>query len=81
MKIFATISPYCHVKILDCYLSKVYPGVDGEHKFYLYPLPYTPTGSMPWYFNEPLPTKKLQTLLKTLCKSANIKSNWNNTLV
>ena len=78
VSIVATNSPRCHVAILDLYFSKVPQSVSGESKFYLTPLPFTPTGSRPWFFPEPHQIKKLQSLLKTMCSSADIKGNFTN---
>ena len=69
VSIVATNSPRCHVAILDLYFSKVPQSVSGESKFYLTPLPFTPTGSRPWFFPEPHQIKKLQSLLKTMCST------------
>ena len=46
--------------------------------FYLTPLPFTPTGTRAWFFDTPLPLKWLQTLLKKMCKDANVKGNFTN---
>ena len=78
VSIVATNSPHCHVAILDLYFYKVPQSVSGESKFYLTPLPFTPTGSMPWFFHEQHQIKKLQSLLNTMCSSADIKADFTN---
>lgn len=67
-----------HVQLLDSYLSKVPPSeiIKDINLFYLSPLPFTPLRSMPWYFNEPIQSKKLKTMLKDMCKQASVTGNY-----
>ena len=46
-----------------------------DGKFYLSPLPFTPTGNRPWFFEELLSLKTLQGLLKRMCQDGNIEGN------
>ena len=46
--------------------------------FYLSPLPFTPTGQRPWFYQEPLSLTKLQGLLKKMCKDAKVEGNFTN---
>ena len=75
--IVATTSPRCPVKLLDLYHTKV-PNVAKDSSFYLTPLPFTPTGSRPWFFEEKLPLKRLQGLLKKMCCDAKVEGNFTN---
>ena len=79
VSIIATGTPNCHVRIMDFYLSKVPQNVVKEGgKFYLSPLPFTPTGMRPWFFTNPYPQKKIQGLLKKMCQEAKIEGNFTN---
>ena len=54
--ILASSHPHSHVRLLDLYFFKVpqhtiRPGAP----FYLKPLPFTPTGIKPWFWEDPLP--------------------------
>ena len=76
--IVATDSPHCHVKILNLYLSKVPQNMrDCGGSFYLSPLPFTPTGQRPWFYEEPLSLTKLKGLLK-MSKDAKVEGNFTN---
>ena len=44
----------------------------------LSPLPFTPLGSQPWFFNNHCPVRKLQPLLKFMCAKAGIEGNSTN---
>ena len=46
--------------------------------FYMKPMPFTPTGIKPWFWDENFPKTKLSTLLKTMMKEANISGNFTN---
>lgn len=46
--------------------------------FYVPPLPFTPTGQRPWFYQEPLSLTKLQGLLKKMCKDAKVEGNFTN---
>lgn len=71
---------HSHVHILDVYLSKVPQHLlNGESKFYLKPLQFTPTGeTLPWYWDEPISRKKLQTMVKDICTEAQVEGNFTN---
>lgn len=73
VSIVTTNSPFCHVSILDKYFEKIpQDEITPDSKFYLNPLPFTLLGSRPWYFSDAYPRKKLQVLLKLMCKEAGI---------
>ena len=79
MSIGATDSPRCHIAILDKYFAKIpHDKITGDSKFYLQPLPYTPTGSMPWFFPDPYSGRKLESLLKVMCQGAGIEGHFTN---
>ena len=79
MSIVATDSPRCHIAIQDKYFVKVpRDKITGDSKFYLQPLPYTPTGSMPWFFPDPYSGRKLESLLKVMCQGAGIEGHFTN---
>ena len=79
VNVVATDSPRCLVKLIYLYYGKVPPSVPNlGGRFYLTPLPSTPTGSRPWFFGEALPLKRLQGLLKQMCTDANIYGNFTN---
>ena len=74
--IVSTNSPKCLVKLLDLYFSKVPPDVQSKSgSFYLMPLLFTPTGTRPWFLDSPLPLRKLQGLLKQMCKDIKVVGN------
>ena len=75
--ILSTVSPSCHVLILDTYLDK-FPREDisPDSKFYFSPLPFTPTGSRLWFFSDPFPRRKLQNLIKEICHSTGVEGNF-----
>ena len=69
----------CQVRILNFYLSKVPQHVQQKgSKFYLSPLPFTPTGNRPWFFDNPLSLRKLQGLVKKMCSDAKVPGNFTN---
>ena len=77
--IVATGNHNCHVNILNFYLSKVPKNVrDRGGPFYLSPLPFTPTGNRPWFFDDPLSLTKLKGLLKKMCNDAHVEGNFTN---
>ena len=79
VSIVGTDSPFFHLSILDNYLEKIPRNeITPTSKFYLTSLPFTPLGSRPWYFSDAYPRKKLQTLLKLMCKEAAIEGNFTN---
>ena len=51
---------------------------DRGGSFYLAPLPFTPTGHRPWFYDEPLSLTKLKGLLKKMCKYAEVEGNFTN---
>ena len=68
-----------HVALLDLYLNKVpKANIETDSPFYLSPLPFTPLRQRPWYFTDPLPTKTLKFLLKSMCSDAGLKGNFTN---
>ena len=67
-----------HVQILDAYLSRVPPEVQPTDRFYLQPLPFTPTGNRAWYWANPLGKNKLQHMVKEMFRQANIEGNFTN---
>ena len=56
-------SQISHVRILDEYFQ---------------PLPFTPTGSRPWYWSTPLGKNKLAQMVKQMFRRANIQGNFTN---
>ena len=77
--IVATGNHNCHVNILNFYLSKVPKNVrDRGGPFYFSPLPFTPTGNRPWFFDDPLSLTKLKGLLKKMCNDAHMEGNFTN---
>lgn len=79
VSIVATGGRNCHVNILNFYLSKVPQHVrDSGGKFYLSPLPFTPTGNRPWFYEDPLSFRKLQSLVKKMCEDADVQGNFTN---
>ena len=42
------------------------------------PLPFTPTGVRPWFWDEPLPKTKLQTMVKDMFRDAGIEGRFTN---
>ena len=65
VSIVAMGTPNCYVRIKDLYLSKVPRNVVKEGgKFYLSPLPFTPTSMRPWFFTDAYPQERIQGLLK-----------------
>lgn len=69
----------CHVAILDFYFSKVPPlAIKSDSHFYMKPMPFTPSGINPWFWDENFSKTKLSTLLKTMMKEANISGNFTN---
>lgn len=69
----------CHVVLLDFYLSKV-PSecITNDSKFYLQPLPFTPTGSRPWFYTDPVGVVKLKTIVKDICRDSGFQGNFTN---
>ena len=67
------------LKIIDLYLAKVPQSLRGKSGcLYLVPLPFTPTGSRPWFYEETLPLRRLQGLLKKMCVDAEVEGNFTN---
>ena len=68
-----------HTMLLDLYLSKIPSEArQPNSRFYLRPLPFTPTGSRSWFWNSPLGTKKIQTMVKDMMQEASIPGNFTN---
>ena len=68
-----------HTMLLDLYLSKIpSEAKQATNRFYLKPLPFTPTRVHPWFWNSPLGTKKLQTMVKDMMEEAKIPGNFTN---
>lgn len=71
--------PRSHVFLLNLYMSKVPKSMKApDGKFYLMPLPFTPTGSSPWYFTSLPGINKIQTMVKELFRDADIAGNLTN---
>ena len=70
---------HCHVALLALYMSKV-PAecIANDGKFYLQPLPFTPTGSRPWFFSCPVGVQKLKTMVKDMCSEGGFGGNFIN---
>ena len=69
----------CHVALLDFYLSKVPPEcIANDSKFYLHPLPFTPTGSRPWFYADPVGIQKIKTVVKDMCHDSGFQGNFTN---
>ena len=72
-----------HTILLDLYLSKI-PGEarQATNRFYLKPLPFRPTGVRPWFWDSPVGTKRLQTMVQPMVKNmmeeAMIPGNFTN---
>ena len=68
-----------HTMLLDLYLSKIpSEAKQSTNCFYLKPLPFTPTGVCPWFWNSPLGTKKIETMVKDMMEEAKIPGNFTN---
>ena len=68
-----------HVALLDLYLSKVPPECStNDSKFYLQPLPFTPTGSRPWFFSDPVGVQKIKSMVKDMCHNGGFQGNFTN---
>jgi integrase len=65
------------VKLFALYHTKV-PNDANDCSFHLTPLPFTQTGSRPWFFEEKLSLKKLQGLLMKVCCAAKVDGNFSN---
>lgn len=77
--IIATGAYNCHVRLLDSYFSKVPPTlVASDAKFYRMPLPFVPFGMRPWFFDDPLLHRTIQTLVKKMREEANISGYFTN---
>ena len=77
--IAAIQTPRCHVAVLDFYFSKLPPlAVQSDSLFYMKPLPFTPMGPRPWFWDEPCPKNRLRTMVKTMMTEANITGNFTN---
>ena len=62
-----------HVAILDLYLSKVPVAAKQPNgKFYRQPLPFTPTGIRPWFFEGHLGQNCIQAMVKNMMQDASI---------
>ena len=61
------------------YLSKIpSEAKQATNRFYLKPLSFTPTGVRPWFWNSPLGTRRIQTMVKDMMEEAGIPSNFTN---
>ena len=77
--ILASSHPHSHVALLDLYFSKVPQHlVKPDTPFYLKPLPFAPTGTNPWYWDESLPKHKIQFMVKDMFKEAHIQGHFTN---
>lgn len=47
-----------------------------ESPFYSKPLPFTPTGIKPWFWEDPLPKTKLQNMVKDMFRDAQIEGRF-----
>ena len=64
---------------LDFYISKVSCSCIAPDKpFYLQPLPFTPTGSQPWYFIDRVGKVSIKSKVKQMFQEANIKGKFTN---
>ena len=70
---------WCHVALLDFYLSKVpQECITNDSKFYLQPLPFTPTGIRPWFYTDPVGVQKIKTIVKDMCCDSGFEGNFTN---
>ena len=77
--ILASTHPHSHVVLLDLYFSKIpQHTIRPDAPFYLKPLPFTPTGIRPWFWDDPLPKVKLQSMVKDMFKDAKIEGRFTN---
>ena len=68
-----------HISLLDFYLSKVPPScVAADKPFYLQPLPFTPTGSRPWFFEDRIGKVKVKGMVKQMFQEAKIGGKLTN---
>ena len=51
---------------------------DRGGSLYLSPPPFTPTGTRPWFPDDPLSLMKLKGLLKKVCEGAEVEGNFTN---
>ena len=69
----------CHVYILDKYISKLPCNALKQDAFYLRPVVKMPLDvSAPWYTSVPIGKNPLSSMLKNMCKEANIPGNKTN---
>ena len=68
-----------HTTLLDLYISKI-PGEarQATNCFYLKPLPFTLTGIGPWFWDSPIGTKRLQTMVKDMMEETKIPGSFTN---
>ena len=68
-----------YVDVLDLYLSKVPPEcITIDSKFYLQPLPFTLTGSHPWFFFDPVGVQEIKSMVKDMCRDGGFQGNFTN---
>lgn len=79
VSIVATSACNYHVGLLDFYFSKVPPSlVQSDAIFYRMPLPFLLFGTRQGFFDDPLPYRPIQSLVKKMCEEANIPGNFTN---
>ena len=68
-----------HVSFLDFYLSKVPPScITADKPFYLQQLPFTPTGSRPWFFVDRIGKVRVKGMVKQMFQEASIVGKFSN---
>ena len=68
-----------HVPFLDFYLSKVTPlCIAADKPLYLQPLPFTPRGSRPWFFEDRVGKVKVKGMVKQMFQEARINGKFTN---
>ena len=52
--------------------------IANDSKFYLQPLPFTPIGSRPWFYTDPVGVQKIKTIVKDMCRDSGFQGNFTN---
>ena len=70
---------HSHVTFLNFYMSKLPPSCIAANKpFYLQPLPFTPTGSRPWFLEDRVGKVKVKGMVKQMFQEAEIEGKFTN---
>lgn len=69
----------CHVKLLDKYFEVLPKEAQDNDAFYLTPLSKKPSDTLkPWYSKTPVGRNRLNTMLKEMCREAEISGKFTN---